>query len=89
MKSSSRGTSTSAVEVGNRSPDGFWLLIGHEELFVPYAEFPWFRDASMKQIRHVEMPSAHHLHWPDLDIDLAVESIRNPASFPLVSKAGA
>ena len=71
------------------SPDGFWLLIGNEELFVPYAEFPWFRDASMKQIRHVEMPSAHHLHWPDLDIDLAVESLRNPASFPLISKAGA
>jgi hypothetical protein len=35
------------------------------------------------------MPSAHHLYWPDLDIDLAVESIRDPASFPLVSKAGA
>jgi hypothetical protein len=89
MKSASPGRSTSAAEVGNVSPDGFWLLVGDEELFVPFAEFPWFRDASIKQICHVEMPSAHHLHWPDLDIDLAVESIRDPANFPLVSKAGA
>jgi hypothetical protein len=26
--------------------------------------------------------------WPDLDIDLAVESIRNPEKFPLVSRPG-
>lgn len=31
---------------------------------------------------------AHHLYWPDLDVDLAVASIRNPGAFPLVSKAG-
>jgi hypothetical protein len=28
----------------------------------------------------------HHLYWPDLDIDLAVESIRHPEQFPLVSR---
>jgi hypothetical protein len=32
------------------------------------------------------LPSARHLYWPDLDIDLAVESIRNPEAFPLVSR---
>ena len=26
--------------------------------------------------------------WPNLDIDLAVESIRNPEKFPLVSRSG-
>jgi hypothetical protein len=33
------------------------------------------------------LPSAHHLYWPDLDIDLAVESIEHPEQFPLVSQA--
>ena len=33
------------------------------------------------------MKSAQHLYWPDLDIDLAVESIDHPEQFPLVSKA--
>jgi hypothetical protein len=33
------------------------------------------------------LPSAHHLHWPDLDIDLAVESLRHPERYPLISQA--
>ncbi len=88
MNSAARGASTLQVEVSNISPHGFWLLLGDEELFVPFAEFPWFRDASVRQIGHVELPSAHHLYWPDLDVDLAVESIRNPRAFPLMSKPG-
>ncbi len=88
MKSAALGKGTLGVEVSNVSPHGFWLLLGAEELFVPFAEFPWFREATIGQIGHVELPSADHLYWPDLDIDLAVESVRNPASFPLVSKAG-
>jgi hypothetical protein len=88
MKSAPLGEGTSAVEVSNVSPHGFWLLLGDEELFVPFAEFPWFREATIRQIGHVERPSDHHLYWPDLDVDLAVESIRNPKAFPLVSKAG-
>src|SRR3546814_7518272 len=31
-------------------------------------------------------PSPQHLYWPDLDIDLAVDSIRHPERFPLVSR---
>jgi hypothetical protein len=34
----------------------------------------------------VELPSSHHLYWPDLDVDLAVESIEHPERFPLVSQ---
>ncbi len=88
MKSAALGRNTSGVEVTNVSPHGFWLLLRSEELFVPFSEFPWFRDASIGQISHVELPSAEHLFWPELDIDLAVESIRDPAKFPLVSKPG-
>jgi hypothetical protein len=88
MKSALLGENISAVEVSNISPHGFWLLLGDEELFVPFAEFPWFREATVRQIGHVERPSEHHLYWPDLDVDLAVASIRNPEAFPLVSKAG-
>ncbi len=82
-----RDGSNSAVEVSNVSPHGFWLLLAGEELFVSFADFPWFRDATIRQITQVEVPSPHHLHWPELDIDLAVDSLRHPAKFPLVSKA--
>ena len=87
MKSAAPGPSTSLAEVTNVSPHGFWLFVGERELFVPFKEFPWFREASVREITNVQLPSAHHLYWPDLDIDLAVESIEHPEKFPLVSQA--
>ena len=87
MKSAPLGKNTSGVEVLNVSPHGFWLLVGIEELFVPFDQFPWFRDATIHQISEVQLPSPNHLYWPTLDVDLAVESIRHPEKFPLVSRA--
>ena len=83
MKSATLGRSTSQVEVTNVSPHGFWLFVGEQELFVPFKEFPWFKDASIREITRVELPSAHHLYWPDLDIDLAVDSLTHPERYPL------
>ena len=81
------GPGTSPVEVTNVSPHGFWLLVGERELFVPFKDFPWFREATVREITNVELPSPHHLYWPELDIDLAVESIEHPEKYPLVSQA--
>jgi hypothetical protein len=87
MSSVAPGASTSEVEVTNVSKHGFWLLIRDQEVFVPFAEFPWFRDASIGQLLNVQLPSPHHLYWPNLDVDLAVESLFQPERFPLVSRA--
>ncbi len=76
------------VEVTNVSKHGFWLLLGDEELFVPFSEFPWFKHAPVAKLLNVERPRPHHLHWPDLDVDLAVDSIRHLEQFPLVSHSG-
>ncbi len=85
MTSALLGNSTSEIEVTNVSKQGFWLLLGDEELFVAFREFPWFENAPIGQLMNVELPQPHHLYWPELDVDLAVESIRNPSSFPLVA----
>ena len=76
----------SRAKVTKVSSRGFRLLLGTEELFVPFSEFPWFKDVPIAKLSNVERPQPHHLHWPDLDVDLAVESIRNPGEFPLMSK---
>ncbi|MBI4757374.1 MAG: DUF2442 domain-containing protein [Betaproteobacteria bacterium] len=89
MTSATLGASISAVEVTNISQHGFWVLLNDEELFLPFSEFPWFRDVAVGKILHVELPSPNHLYWPELDVDLAVESIRHPERFPLVSQVGA
>lgn len=80
------GTSTSRIEVTNVSRHGFWLWLDAEELFLPFDLFPWFRDASIRAITTVEWPSPNHLYWPELDVDLAVESVRHPDRYPLVSR---
>ena len=81
------GALTSQVEVTNVSKNGLWLLLGDEELFLPFSDFPWFRDATIGELCNIEYPTNNHLYWPSLDVDLAVESIRNPSAFPLVSAA--
>ncbi len=35
------------------------------------------------------LPHPGHLYWPQLDVDLAVESVEHPQRYPLVSRAGA
>ena len=48
-----------------------------------------FHNVPIGKILNVELPSSGHLYSPDLDVDLAVESIRHPETFPLVSRVGA
>jgi len=89
MKSRAHGRNTSNVEVTDISKHGLWLLLGNKELFVPFQEFPWFKKATVSAIMNVELLEPNHLYWPDLDVDLAVESIEHPDKFPLISKLDA
>jgi hypothetical protein len=75
------------AEVTNVSRHGFWVFLGDRELFLPFDDFPWFRGAAIDHLLNVERPVDHHLYWPDLDVDLTVESIEHPERFPLKAKA--
>ncbi len=81
------GSNTLATEITHVSKHGFWLLLGEEELLLPFAEFPWFRQATIDQLTTIEWPTPDHLYWPLLDIDLSVTSIRHPEQFPLLSRS--
>ena len=83
------GTITLGAEVTNVSKHCFWLLLEDEELAVPFSEFPWFKKATIEQLADVRRPTEDHLYWPQLDVDLSVDSIRNPDNFPLVSASAA
>ena len=74
------------VEVTHISLHGIWLLTANQELFLPYDDFPWFQEATIRDILTVEQPSPGHFYWPHLDVDLSIEIIKNPAHFPLTSK---
>jgi hypothetical protein len=85
MKSETPGTGTLEAEVTHISKHGLWLLLGEKESFLPFESFPWFKDATVSAIQNVKLLNEHHLYWPDLDVDLAVESIEHPKRFPLIS----
>jgi hypothetical protein len=85
MKSGQPGMRTSTPEVTNVSPHGLWLLFDERELFLSFQQFPWFADATIAQLSKVERPLPHHLYWPELDVDLHVDSIDRPEAYPLVS----
>src|SRR5438067_13205411 len=86
MKSARHGPATSDVEVTNVSKHGFWLLIEEREVFLSFEAFPWFKEVSIGKILNVQLLHGRHLYWPDLDVDLAVDSIDHPELFPLVSR---
>ena len=86
MKSRRLGRPTSEIEVTNVSIHGFWLLVESREIFLPFDQFPWFRDASISQLTNVEFQGPDHLYWPQLDVDLSVESLDHPDRYPLVSR---
>jgi len=74
------------VEVTNVSQLGFWVLVGGRELFLPFKKFPWFKDVPVAQLLNLAQPRPTHIYWPDLDVDLSVQSIEFPERFPLVSR---
>lgn len=84
MTSEIAGESISVVEVLNISKHGFWLFVHNREYYLPFETFPWFKDAKISSILHVELVHSHHLYWPDLDIDIHLESIESPEKYPLL-----
>ena len=80
------GKNTLAVEVANISAHGIWLLAHEKELFMPYKDFPWFKNQTVEKIINVEEQTANHFYWPEIDVDLTLESIEYPERFPLKAK---
>ena len=86
MKLKEHGKSTLEAEVSHIDVHGLWLCIQDREYFLPYEEYPWFKDARIKEVLNVELLHEFHLHWPDLDADLELDSLDNPQSYPLIYK---
>lgn len=79
------GENTSQVEILYLTRHGFSLVLDGEALPLRFADFPWFKGIPLEELRAVQRPAAGHLYWPALDVDLSLESIRDPAALPLVA----
>ncbi len=83
MKSQKRGKNILKVEILNVSIHGLWILIKDHEYFLPFKDFPWFKNASIKEIHNFKVVHRKYLSWPDIDVDLEIESIKSPEKYPL------
>ena len=74
------------VSVENITPFGIWLFVKGKEYFLSYKDYPWFRDQTIKSIQNVKLLHDFHLYWPDLDVDLEIDTLENPEKYPLKAK---
>jgi hypothetical protein len=86
MSLSKPGTDTSEPEVTHIDEHGIWILVKGGEYFLPYVEYPWFREARVSQILNVQLLHDDHLFWEALDVDLSLKILRQPESYPLIYK---
>ena len=84
MKSQMLGKNILKAEIANISQNGIWLLTGDREYFLSFKNYPWFKNAKIAEIYNVKLHHGHHLHWPDLDVDLELESLESPEKYPLI-----
>ncbi len=89
MKSSALGKSILEAEVQDISRNGVWLYVKGKEYFLSYKTFPWFENAKVSEIYRLQFLYGSHLYWPDLDVDLELESLEHPGKYPLMYKQGA
>jgi len=73
-------------EVTNISEHGFWIFFKGREYFLAFEHFPWFRNATVRQISDIQLLHHGHLYWPSLDVDLSFDIIEQPEKYKLIAK---
>lgn len=65
---------------------GIMLSVLGNDYFISYNRLPWIKDASIKSVLNVQMSGDDAIEWPDLDVDLEIDSLKHPERYPLVMK---
>ena len=65
---------------------GMMLSVQGQDYFVSYNRVPWLRDARVSSALNVRMSGPRAIEWPELDVDLEIDSLKHPERYPLVMK---
>jgi hypothetical protein len=52
--------------VTNISTAGFWMRVENTKYFIPFTEYPAFKQATIAQIYNMVILSPTQYHWPQL-----------------------
>lgn len=79
-------TSSTSVSVLMINAQGIMLSVLGNDYFLSYNRIPWMQDAPVRSVLNVQMSGNRAIEWPDLDVDLEIESLQHPERYPLVMK---
>lgn len=68
---------------------GLMISVQGQDFFLSYNRIPWMRNASIADALYVTMSGRNAIEWPNLDVDLEIESLKHPEQYPLVMKRNA
>ena len=63
---------------------GIMISVEGNDYFLSYNRVPWLKDATVRNILNIKMSGKNAVEWPDLDIDLEIDSLKHPERYPLV-----
>ena len=87
MQTAPRNNSANTlVSVLMINAQGIMLTVQGQDYFLSYNRIPWIQDAPIRSVLNVQMSGPEAIEWPDLDIDLEIDSLRHPERYPLVIK---
>ncbi len=76
----------SEVSVLMINAQGIMISVQGYDYFLSYNRIPWMQDAPIRSVLNVQMSGPEAIEWPDLDVDLEIDSLRHPERYPLVIK---
>ena len=82
--SSMSGTNTLDCSITNIEKFGFWMILFDKEYFISFNDYPQFKNATLEQIFDYQLLAPTQIYWENLDIDIEVEALENPARFTLI-----
>ena len=65
---------------------GIMLTVDGNDYFLSYNRVPWMKDAPISSVLNVQREGRTAIVWPDLDVDLEIESLKHPERYPLIMK---
>ena len=75
--------SASVLMINNQ---GVIISVEGNDYFLSYNRVPWLKDATVRNILNIKMSGKNAVEWPDLDIDLEIDSLKHPERYPLVMR---
>ena len=86
---SNNNSNNTSVNVLMINAHGIMLSVQGHDYFLSYNRIPWMQDAPIRSVLNVQMSGTEAIEWPELDIDLEIDSLRHPERYPLVIKRNA